>query len=268
MRFTPIAADGSVNVSKGNPLTEAAWLAGSLVLILVLLYVILGFVAGWAAMRLPVGAEVWLGNVVSAGYQGKSNEFLQEHLDQLLHALPHDSPLHSYTFKIYFDETDKVNAFALPGGGIVVLAGLLNVVESENELDMVLAHELGHFYHRDHLQTMGRSLLLAVGSRVLPGDRASDLVTWIGTKLERKYSQKQEAAADAWGLDLLNHRYGHVAGALDFFDHLPDREKDRFAYFLATHPDPEERIRSLQKLIRQKGYAVGKTVPINRKIVE
>ena len=45
-----------------------------------------------------------------------------------------------------------MNAVALPGGNIVVFAGLLKEIKSENELAMILGHELGHFAHRDHLR--------------------------------------------------------------------------------------------------------------------
>jgi len=262
MKFTPKLADGDVNISKGNPLKEAAWFVSGLVIILGLLYIVLGFVAGQVAMRLPVKAEVWIGRKISAGFQDRSNQYLQRHLDDLVKALPADSPLHAYTFRIYLDDSEKVNAFALPGGSIVVFKGLLQAVESENELDMVLAHELGHFAHRDHLQAMGRSLLVVVGSWLLPGDQSADIVPWLAGKLERRYSQKQEAAADRWGLDLLNRRYGHVGGATDFFKRLVGKGRNHLAYFLATHPHPEDRLHSLETLIRQNGYPVRATIPV------
>ncbi len=227
-----------------------------------------GFFAVQVATHLPVKAEIWIGDKLSARFQGRSDEILQQHLDKLLSALADDSPLHAYPFRIYLNDSDKVNAFALPGGRIVVFQGLLNAVQSENELDMVLTHELGHFAHRDHLQAMGRSLLVVIGSWLLPGDRSSDIVPWIAGKLERKYSQKQEASADRWGLDLLNRRYGHVGGATDFFKRLAGKNKSHFAYFLATHPHPQARLHSLNNLIRQKGYAVRETIPFEKRQVE
>jgi predicted Zn-dependent protease len=49
---------------------------------------------------------------------------------------------------VYLMENEEINAVALPGGNIVVFTGLVAQVESENELAMVLAHEMGHFTHR------------------------------------------------------------------------------------------------------------------------
>jgi predicted Zn-dependent protease len=269
MKFTAKLADGDVNVSASHPLKELAWLVGGFITFLVLFYIFLGFVSSVLAMRLPVKAEAWMGSKIALIYEGQTNTFLQTHLDGLVSALPDDSVLNAYTFRIILDdEEDQVNAFALPGGLIVVYAGLLENVQSENELDMILAHELGHFAHRDHLQAMGRSLIVAFGSWLLSGDGSSDVVTWIASKLERKYSQKQEIAADAWGLDLLNRRYGHVGGATDFFKRLATDKKDRLAYFLATHPHPGDRVQYLNTLIEQNGYDVRDSIPLPEGIVE
>lgn len=268
MKFTPKLADGDVNISASHPLKELAWLVGGFVTFLVLFYVLLGFVSGVLAISLPVKAEAWMGSKITILYEGQTNTFLQQHLDGLVDVLPNDSVLHEYTFRIFLDdEEDQVNAFALPGGLIVVCGGLLEAVQSENELDMILAHELGHFAHRDHLQAMGRSLIVAFGSWLLSGDGSSDVVPWIASKLERKYSQKQEIAADAWGLDLLNRRYGHVGGATDFFKRLAEDKKDRLAYFLATHPYPGDRVQYLNALIGQNGYGVKDTIPLPKGIV-
>ncbi len=263
MKFTPKLPDGDVNISKSHPLKEAAWLVGGLLLILTSLYIFLGFFSGLVAMRLPAEAEVWVGNKISTHFHHESNEFLQDHLDHLVRALPDNSPMHAYTFRVFLDDSDQINALALPGGCIVILEGLLKTVESENELDMILAHELGHFAHHDHLQSMGRSLLVLVCSLILPGDQSSNIVAWIASKLGNKYSQKQETAADAWGLDLLNRHYGHVGGATDFLKRLAGKNVSHFAYFLATHPHPENRVKNLNKLITEHGYALRDTIPLN-----
>ncbi len=263
MKFTPKPVDGDVNLSGKHPLKEAVWLVAELLVILALFYFVLGLVAGFVAVRLPVKAEIWIGSKLGAEYQEHADGFLQDHLNRLVQVLPADSPLHEYSFKIFLDDSKKINAFALPGGSIVVFQGLLNTIRSENELDMVLAHELGHFYHRGHLRALGRNLLLFLVSRLLPGDQSSDLIPWLAGKFERRYSQKQELAADSWGLDLLYRRYGHVGGATDFFQRLSTKNKSRFAYFLATHPHPEDRLNSLHRIIEERNYPVRNTVPFH-----
>ena len=80
---------------------------------------------------------------------------------------------------------------ALPGGQIMVFSGLLKKVNLENELAMVLGHELGHYAHRDHLRGMGRGLGVTLGLAMLFGQDsavagiASDL--FLG--MEMRYSR-------------------------------------------------------------------------------
>ncbi len=126
--------------------------------------------------------------------------------------------MHRYNFTIYLSDSDDVNAIALPGGRIVVFKGLLDQVESENELAMVLAHELGHFAHRDHMRGLGRGLGLAVATALLLGENnsASGLISKAVLTFQVKYSQSQESAADQFGVDLLTARYGHAGGAPAF----------------------------------------------------
>ncbi len=69
------------------------------------------------------------------------------------------------------------------GSYLFVTNGLLAAVESENELAFVLAHELGHFHHRDPLQALGRSLVLITLSSLLglgqePSEPFSGPRTW------------------------------------------------------------------------------------------
>ena len=64
-----------------------------------------------------------------------------------------------YPLQVNLVESETPNAFAFPGGKIVVFSSLLDSVQSENGLAFVLAHELSHFQNRDHLRGMGRSIV-------------------------------------------------------------------------------------------------------------
>ncbi len=270
MKFSPRLPEGNVNVSKTPPLVETAWILGGLITLLIILYFFLGLLVGWAARHLPVDAELWIGSHVSERLVGDKSPPLQKRLDALVAALPQDSPLHSYPLTIYLDESNGVNAFALPGGSIVVLRGLLDTVETENELSMILAHELGHFAHRDHLKAMGRGLLVAAVAWSLSGNQksTSELITGLATNIEAKYSQKQEEAADSFGLQLLNNRYGHTGGATAFFDRLAGQvSSSRFAFFLASHPHPGDRVKNIKKLILTNSYTVKETSQLAQDIL-
>ncbi len=261
MKFTPRLPDSNVNVSRTHPLVELLWLASGLILIAALAFLVFGLLTDWVATKTPIRIENWLGEVALERFPAKEHPGLQDKLTGLLSSLPEDSPLHQYNFSIHLSDSDEINALALPGGRIVVYSGLLKQVESENELGMVLVHELGHYAHRDHLRGLGRGLGVVIGTLLVfgPGSHASDVVTNMFLTFQMDYSQDQETAADQFGLILLNDHFGHVGGSIDFFVRMAEKRKSRIPYLLASHPHPQVRIDNLQRLIKENHYKIKKT---------
>lgn len=264
MKFTPRHIEENVNVSKTHPLAELAWLAGGVLLLLLVFYLVLGVTTDLAVAKIPVKAERWLGEHFAGRMHARENDPLRQRLQALLEHLPADSPLRDYTFSVQLVTSEDVNALALPGGHIVVFSGLVEQAASENEVAMVLAHELGHFAHRDHLTRLGRGLGLTVAALLVFGEdsAASDLASKLFLVSESRYSREQESAADRFGLDLLVASYGHAGGATDFFARVGQKAGSRAPYLLASHPHPDDRVNELQSLIAANGYRVGAVTPL------
>ena len=270
MKFTPRHIEGNVNVSKTHPLVEFGWLLGGLLLLVVVGYILLGVATEIAVARIPVRAEVWIGEHFTDRMDALQSEALQARLDKLLEGLPADSPLHEYVFSVQLVENEAINALALPGGHIVVFSGLVEQAESENEVAMVLAHELGHFAHRDHLRRLGRGLSLALGAFLLFGEDSAtgELLNRFLLVSESHYSREQESAADRFGLELLVACYGHAGGATDFFDRVGKDAGSRIPYLLASHPHPGDRVRELQGLVAANGYRVDSVIPLGQDLLK
>jgi predicted Zn-dependent protease len=264
MKFTPRELEGNVNVSKSHPLAELAWLTGGLALITAVVCLALWLIVELVVPRVPVDVEVWAGSKLMGQYPRQQNPALTRQLKGLLATLPADSPLRKYDFSVSIVENEAVNAMALPGGQIVVFSGLLKQARSENELAMVLGHELGHYAHRDHLRGIGRGLGMALVLAMIFGQDslAAEMTSNLFLTVEMSYSRKQETAADAFGLQMLVDRYGHAGGATDFFSRLAGKGGSKVSYLLASHPHPQDRIDGLGKMIVAKGFKVGKTVPL------
>ena len=130
MKFTPKHIEGNVNVSKTHPLAELGWLVGGLVLLAMIFYLSLGVSTDIAVAKIPVSAEVWLGEHFIGRMDALENESLQRLLQPLLDRLPADSPLHEYRFHAQVVESEQINALALPGGHIVVFSGLLEQADA------------------------------------------------------------------------------------------------------------------------------------------
>lgn len=270
MKFTPKNIEENVNVSKTHPLAEFGWLLGGLLLLVLILYLLLGVATDIAVAKIPVSVEVWLGEHFVDRMDARENEPLQRLIQPLLDNLPADSPLREYDFYVQMVDNEQINALALPGGQIVVFSGLVEQAESENEVAMVLAHELGHFAHRDHLRRLGRGLGLTVAAIVLFGEDSavSNLASKFFLVGESHYSREQESAADRFGLELLVAGYGHAGGATDFFARVGKDAGSRVPYLLASHPHPDDRVGELQGLIAANGYRVDAVVPLGQDLLD
>jgi predicted Zn-dependent protease len=217
--------------------------------------------SGAIVSAMPIEVEQQLGKAIVPIYEktakpGATQAQLNQLLDQLEAHLPASNPPRNYQI-LYFDEP-TVNAAAIPGDRILVYRGLLEQAESENELMMVLGHELGHFQNRDHLRGLGNALLYQIAFSSLFGDVGSifgmgaSMVESVG---RAQFSQQQETQADEIGIMLLNQQYGHVAGATEFFDRMSKSNLPDLPW-LASHPAPADRVEHLKKLIRDRQYLV------------
>lgn len=270
IKFSPKDANDfdNVNVSKVSEKKEFAVLVSGLLGVISLIYLISGWVLNIVIDRVPYKVEESVASIIDFSQFLTPPEFkdqqkkIQDIVDRL-------SMLEGYvqkrTLSIDVVDEEEVNAFAFPGGHIVIFSGLLKQIESENELVMILGHELGHFAHRDHLRAMGRGLLFTFFSVSLMGSN-SGLANFVGstvTSLDLKYSRGQELSADEYGLDLLNKYYGHIAGATDFFERIENEKKESvFIKFISTHPVGHKRVAQIEHLIAQKNYVLGKRLPL------
>ena len=266
MKFTPRQPGVNVNVTPTHPLKEFAVLAGGLLAVAVGLYLLLGLAVDLVVPRLSIDFEkklaaAFTGRLADTEAHTPAANALQTLVDRLQEKC---APL-PYAVTVHLQEADAVNAAALPGGQMVVFSGLLKEMRSENELAFVLAHELGHFAHRDHLRGLGRALVLMTASTVLFGadSSVSGMIGESLTLTELSFSRKQETQADEFALQTLNCYYGHAAEATTFFSRIPKSgDPGRFGHYFASHPENRRRIAHLEALIRERNYAIGHPRPL------
>jgi len=258
MKFVPKHLTRNHNVSNTHPLVELLWLVSGLVLIAGVLFVLLGAFTDLAVTRIPVEAENWLGRHALIKFKTTDNVYLQNLLDSLTTELPADSPIKSRSFHVSVTDQSDINAIALPGGNIIIFSGLLQNIKSENELVMVLGHELGHYARKDHLRGLGRGLGITLGTLLLFGkdSATSEIVSNSLLSFQGIYSREQESNADQYGLSVLVRHFRHAGGATAFFTRLAKTKPASAPYLFASHPDPQDRIDSLKETIRTSGYAV------------
>ena len=261
MRHIPRKADDTVNVSEEHPLIEAGTLVVGLSLIFLAIMVVLIFVVEIVLYFVPEKTEVelfssWLPEDIVRVEDGDPR--LVE-LDSLMSRLSRHWPDTDYEFRIQINDSSELNALAFPGGLIVVTSGLLDKVESENELAFIIGHELGHFRNRDHIRGLGRGLAIGILiTAVSSNDGSARLGATIADLTLRGYSRRQERAADEFGLSIVQQEYGHVAEAWRFFERIEEEYGDRseIVSLLGTHPSPDDRAEKLIELAGENGWPV------------
>src|SRR5262249_37360344 len=155
-------------------------------------------------------------------------------------------------FQAHVMSSGMPNAFALPGGRIYLLDGLLQRARSPDELAGILAHELGHVQHRDGMrrliQTGGTSFLFGLLFGDVTGAGAVIFVS--RSMLDASYSRDAERNADAFAVGVM-HKLGRSptpSGELLF--RITGAQTDKSLTILSSHPLTEERLAEMKKADR------------------
>lgn len=166
----------------------------------------------------------------------------------------------AYTYRWFVAEQKEVNAFAAPGGVIVVHAGLVAQTERAEELAGVLAHEVAHIEERHSLKQLIRSQGLRVLLAFVLGDWSGSAVAGLaGNLTDLKFSRDAEMAADRWGVTRMASA-GIAPHYMENFFARMAREEGRAGTLslLATHPPSRERMEALRRqlgALPQQAYA-------------
>jgi predicted Zn-dependent protease len=157
-----------------------------------------------------------------------------------------------YRFTFHVIRDDTVNAFAVPGGQIVLLTGLLREAGSAEEVAGVLAHELQHVLCRHSLRALTREMGLTLVLSVIFGD-AGAVARAAGGLLSSKYSRSQESEADLEGARLLVAADLPLEPGAAFFDRLAREggSVERLASFVGSHPASADRAVAIRALARE-----------------
>jgi predicted Zn-dependent protease len=158
-------------------------------------------------------------------------------------------------------DTSSINAFAAPGGYVLVTRGLYEMLETESQLAGVLAHEIGHIVQRHHVKVMQQSALVSAGARASQRDRNLLVNNLIGTGAEvlaRGLDKSAEFEADRIGVVLAARAGYSPYGLVEVLHLLAARSADdaTLALLFKTHPAPGERLTQLADVLEPRVAAL------------
>lgn len=227
------------------------WIRNGLLLITLLggLFLLYLLIVPWLseklASKISIKTEMQLGDAAynAMGLAGQEDTASSYILNEFFQEM--DVPT-AYDIKITVVNDNMVNAFALPGGRIVVYSALLKEINSYPELAALLSHEFTHVNNKHSTKSIFRKL----GSKVFLGllfgrfgTVTSVVVDHADNLKSLKYSRKLEKEADIDGLALLAKRGIDPKGFEDLFTNLKRAAGgDAMPEFLGSHPDIDKRI--------------------------
>ena len=167
-----------------------------------------------------------------------------------------------WDFKLVKD--NQVNAFCMPGGKIVVFEGLLPLTASDDELAVVIGHEIGHAVAKHSNERMSQEVLAQYGGAIVDaalstksaifqtvGNTVFGLGAQVGVMLP--YSRQHEYEADHLGMILMTLAGYNPESAISFWQKMSAEGSGSSSDFLSTHPSDEKRIAELQRRLPEMG---------------
>ncbi|XP_074641441.1 metalloendopeptidase OMA1, mitochondrial-like [Tubulanus polymorphus] len=169
---------------------------------------------------------------------------------------------------VVVDEPDNVNAFVLPSGHIFVFTGLLKAAKNNDQLAMIIGHEMSHAImshgveHISFAQLLDWFVIVSLAAiwALIPSDSIAFIAQWIYQKLvkyalEMPYSRAIEVEADEVGLQMAAKACFDVREApvfwtmLDLYTELHEENPVKIPEWLSTHPSHENRSETLDEFI-------------------
>lgn len=191
---------------------------------------------------------------------------LQRYVENVGFRLAQESEAPHLPFSFTILNSPIVNAFALPGGPVLITRGTLALCDSEAELAAVLGHEIGHVTARHTAERQGKGVLAQIGIGILAAATGSSelgQLAGMGAGLVlRSYSRSQEIEADALGARYLERTGYDIAAMASFLDSMHDNsvvtarmrglsedDVDHFS-MMATHPRTSDRVAAAKAFVQ------------------
>lgn len=245
---------GSIRRHRGSTLLKL--LLAFVVLAALFYFVAVPRIASGLAGRVSLDYEKELGEGMYRSLQGSFTVDEQRTvlINDFFRQLNVRSP---YDVKITVVKGDIANAFAIPGGRIVVYDKLLNGITSYPQLAALLAHEYVHVQNRHTLRSLFRQMSSSLFLSLFFGNLdvvGAVLIQNTDQLKDLSYSRSLETEADEQGAALLANRRIDCNGFVQLFQLLQkETGGGEVPEFINSHPNLDKRIRNIQKLAACQG---------------
>ncbi len=154
-------------------------------------------------------------------------------------------------------KSDQINAFCMPGGKMAVYTGIIDKLRlTEDELAMIMGHEMAHALREHSREQMGKAAATELGATVLSSilglGQAGDQLLGMGSQmLSLKFSRGDETDADLVGLDIAARAGYDPRAAVVLWQKMQAAGGQAPLEFLSTHPSGSTRIETIEQALPQ-----------------
>lgn len=179
--------------------------------------------------------------------------------EQYLKSNGMEAEVRNFAWEFNLVKDDQVNAFCMPGGKIVVYEGLLKLVSSDDELAVVVGHEVAHAVAKHSNERMSQQLMTQYGAQILTQalsnksaaiQKAGSTIYGLGAQygVTLPFSRKHESEADYMGLIFMTMAGYDPNVAITFWQKMSAGGAS-VPEFMSTHPSDATRIKDIQKIL-------------------
>lgn len=173
----------------------------------------------------------------------------------------YESELQKYAWEFNLVKDNSVNAFAMPGGKVVVFDGLLPVAQDETGLAVVMGHEVAHVVAKHSNERISQQMALQYGGAIAGGllggssqavQEIASTVFGLGSQfgILLPYARRQELESDELGLIFMALAGYDPRGAIPFWQRMAQNSRGEAPpEFMSTHPSDVSRIKQLMELM-------------------
>lgn len=170
------------------------------------------------------------------------------------------SELENFSWEFNLVKDNSVNAFAMPGGKVVIFTGLLPVTQTEDALAVVIGHEIAHVLARHSNERLSQQVALHYGGSIAGGllgnsqatKQLGNTVFGLGAQfgVMMPYARKQEYEADEIGLIIMAMAGYNPQIAVPFWTRMAQSSGGANVHeFLSTHPTDSKRIANIEMIM-------------------
>ena len=258
----PLTLTGTVDARKERR-SVVVWAIAAVISLLGLAYFGLPAIAGRIAPLVPASAEIRLGATMdpqirrefggASGMKTCSAPAGVAALNELVSRYERHANLHVPLRVVVLDHP-MVNAFALPGGYVYIMRGLIARARGPDEVAGVLGHEIGHVRYRHGLQSAIQSGGLGFLLGTVFGDFAGGTAIILASRtlLSSAFSREAEREADAFGVDLMLKAGGNPEGLAGFFRSAGGNGPPGALSWITSHPASAEREEAIRRMARDR----------------